>query len=308
MSKIIEVNHLVKSYGTVRAVDDITFNVDKGCLFAFLGTNGAGKSSTINILTTILKQNSGTVLIDGFELGKQDQKIREVIGVVFQNGVLDDLLTVRENLLVRGSFYKLYGKKLKEHIDEAAAITECTDLLNIKYGKLSGGQKRRVDIARALINRPEILFLDEPTTGLDPKTRKSIWDAIKKMQEQFGMTIFLTTHYMEEAANADKVTIIKKGQIIEEGSPVELKDKYASDILKIYNPNKNICSWLKQQKISYMYNTSVVEIKINSVQKAVQILHYLDERKQLVSFEMIHGTMDDVFLNVMARNEGGKQC
>lgn len=306
MSKIIEVNHLVKSYGTVRAVDNISFTVDKGSLFAFLGTNGAGKSTTINILTTILKPNSGSVLINGNELGKQDQKIREEIGVVFQNGVLDDLLTVKENLMIRGSFYKLSGKRLKECIAEAAEITECTDLMNMKYGKLSGGQKRRVDIARALIHRPELLFLDEPTTGLDPKTRKSIWDAIKKMQDRFGMSIFLTTHYMEEAANADKVTIIKNGRIIEEGTPVELKDKYTSDVLKIYNPYKSICSWLKQQEIPYTYSTSVAEIKINSAKTAVEILNYLEEKNQLSSFEMLHGTMDDVFLNVMAQSEGGK--
>lgn len=303
MSTIIEVDHLVKSYGENRAVDDITFNVEKGSLFAFLGTNGAGKTTTINILTTLLKPDAGRVMIGGSKLGGQDQKIREEIGVVFQNGVLDDLLTVKENLLVRGSFYKLSGNRLKERINEAAKITECTEIMNMKYGKLSGGQKRRADIARALINRPEILFLDEPTTGLDPKTRRSIWNAIHRMQEQFGMTIFLTTHYMEEAANADKVTIIKRGHIIEEGTPVVLKEKYTSDVLKIYNPHAELCPWLEQKGISYTYNASVAEIKVNSPTEALEILKYLEEVNNLSSFEMIHGTMDDVFLNVMGEKE-----
>lgn len=303
MSAIIEVDHLIKSYGALRAVDDITFNVEKGSLFAFLGTNGAGKTTTINILTTLLKPDGGRVMIGGCELGRQDQKIREEIGVVFQNGVLDDLLTVRENLLVRGSFYKLSGNRLKERIDEAAKITECTDIMNQRYGKMSGGQKRRADIARALINRPKILFLDEPTTGLDPKTRRSIWNAIHKMQEQFEMTIFLTTHYMEEAANADKVTIIKSGNVIEEGTPVQLKEKYTSDVLKIYEPHEGLRAWLDQRKISYTYNASVAEIKINSPAEALGILKYLEEAGRLSSFEMIHGTMDDVFLNVMGQKE-----
>lgn len=307
MSKIIEVKHLVKTYGSVRAVDDISFDVERGSLFAFLGTNGAGKSTTINMLTTILKQNSGSVEINGNRLGKEDNKIREEIGVVFQNGVLDDLLTVQENLQVRGSFYKLSGAKLRGAIRDAAEITDCQDLMKMRYGKLSGGQKRRVDIARALLNRPELLFLDEPTTGLDPKTRKSIWDAIKKMREKFGMTIFLTTHYMEEAATADKVTIIKKGRIIEEGMPVELKEKYTSDVLKIYNPYKNMCAWLDQQNISYTYNPSVANIRTDSPDIAVQILCRLQDKGQLSSFEMIHGSMDDVFLNVMAKEEGEAQ-
>jgi multidrug/hemolysin transport system ATP-binding protein len=302
MKKIIEVNKLVKSYGSVLAVNDISFDVEKGDFFAFLGTNGAGKSTTINILTTLVKQNSGNIYVNGHELGKDDLKIRNDIGVVFQNGVLDDLLTVKENLMVRSSFYKLSGKELKNRIAEAARITECHDIMNRRYGKLSGGQKRRVDIARAIINRPKLLFLDEPTTGLDPKTRKSIWNAIKKMQNSYEMSIFLTTHYMEEAANADKVLIIKKGEIVTEGTPISLKEKYAVDLLKIYNPSESIRPFLDKMNLKYDYSTSVVVVKVESPQITLQVLKYIEEKDQLTSFEVIHGTLDDVFLKVMEEN------
>ena len=302
MKKIIEVNKLVKSYGSVLAVNDISFDVEKGDFFAFLGTNGAGKSTTINILTTLVKQNSGNIYVNGHELGKDDLKIRNDIGVVFQNGVLDDLLTVKENLMVRSSFYKLSGKELKNRIAEAARITECHDIMNRRYGKHSGGQKRRVDIARAIINRPKLLFLDEPTTGLDPKTRKSIWNAIKKMQNSYEMSIFLTTHYMEEAANADKVLIIKKGEIVTEGTPISLKEKYAVDLLKIYNPSESIRPFLDKMNLKYDYSTSVVVVKVESPQITLQVLKYIEEKDQLTSFEVIHGTLDDVFLKVMEEN------
>lgn len=225
MSKVIEVKGLKKRYGATEAVKGITFDVDKGSLFAFLGVNGAGKSTTINILSTLMRQDEGQVIINGNSLGKEDKKIRNEIGVVFQNGVLDELLTIKENLSVRGSFYGYSGSELEERINKASEITGCSDILHKKYGKLSGGQKRRADIARALINQPHILFLDEPTTGLDPKTRQSIWQTIATMQKKNSMTVFLTTHYMEEAANADKITILKKGEIILEGTPNKLKEK-----------------------------------------------------------------------------------
>ena len=303
MGNIIEVKNLIKKYGDVSAVDDISFEVEKASLFAFLGTNGAGKSTTINILTTLIKQSGGEVLINGNKLGQDDQKIREQIGVVFQNGVLDDLLTVKENLYTRAAFYKLSGSELQGRISDAVGITECNEFLDMRYGKLSGGQKRRADIARALINRPQILFLDEPTTGLDPKTRKSIWSAVQNLRKKYGMTIFLTTHYMEEAATADKITIIKKGKVVTEGTPSELKGKYTSDTLKIYNPHKFLCEWLDERTIEYDYSPAVLDIEVSSSDEAFVILKKLRDENALDAFEMVRGSMDDVFLNVLGEQE-----
>lgn len=306
MAKIIKVNNLVKSYGTVEAVKDISFEVEKGSLFAFLGTNGAGKSTTIDILSTLITKNSGRVVINEWELGKDDQKIRKDIGVVFQNSVLDNFLTVKENLSVRGSFYGLTSSDLKERIKEASKITQCEDFIDRRYGRLSGGQKRRADIARALINQPKILFLDEPTTGLDPKTRASIWNTIGQMQKHFGMTVFLTTHYMEEAANADIITIINKGKIIAEGTPNELKEKYTGDILKIYDPKDNVIHYLSEKKIAYSNEKNILSIKIESADSAISILS--DLKGSITSFEMIHGNMDDVFLNAIGQVQEETKC
>lgn len=295
--KIIKVNNLSKNYGTFQAVKNISFDVESGSLFAFLGPNGAGKSTTINILSTLITQNSGQVSINNWELGKDDKKIRENMGVVFQTSVLDDLLTVKENLLVRGSFYGLEGKMLRERIKETTRITDCDEYLNRRYGKLSGGQRRRVDIARALLNQPKLLFLDEPTTGLDPKTRISVWETIKNMQKEFGMTVFLTTHYMEEAANADKITIISKGEIVAEGSPHNLKERYTKEILKIYSPSNEVIKYLEENKIAYKIDQEIVQIEITSAIEAINIL--ADLKRFITSFEMIQGNMDDVFLNII---------
>ena len=304
MGSIIQVNNLSKKYGSFEAVKNISFEVESNSLYAFLGPNGAGKSTTINILSTLITQNSGHVFINGWQLGKDDQKIREHIGVVFQASVLDDLLTVRENLTVRGSFYSLDGKVLFERIKEAARITECEEFLDRRYGKLSGGQRRRADIARALINQPKLLFLDEPTTGLDPKTRISVWQTIKDMQEKFGMTVFLTTHYMEEAANADQITIINQGEIIAKGSPHDLKEQYTKELLKIYHPTSKVINYLKRNQINYYLEKDLVVIEITHVNQAIEIL--ADLKAEITSFEMLQGNMDDVFLNIIKENQEAK--
>lgn len=296
MDDVIQVEHLIKYYGSLLAVDDISFNVKRGSLFAFLGTNGAGKTTTINILSTLLKMNSGRVVIDGMELGKDDRKIRSSIGIVFQDGVLDNLLTVRENLLTRGSFYDIDSISLKKRINEVSEITGCSEFIGRRYGKLSGGQKRRADIARALINKPCILFLDEPTTGLDPKTRVSIWKTISDMQKQLGMTVFLTTHYMEEAANADTVTIIHKGRIVESGTPHELKERYSRDTLKIYDPSSELCDYLNNRKIEFQLANTVLTMETTGAKQVIGILNEI--RDMVDSFEYVHGNMDDVFLKV----------
>lgn len=304
MDKIISVNNLSKAYSSLLAVNDISFNVNKGSLFAFLGPNGAGKSTTIDILATLINKNSGEVIIDNWVLGKDDKKIRENIGVVFQNSVLDNLLTIRENLKVRGSFYGLEGKELETRINDAVKITQCEDFVDRRYGKLSGGQKRRADIARALINQPKILFLDEPTTGLDPKTRISVWNTISDMQKQFNMTVFLTTHYMEEAAKADKIIIINKGKIVIQGSPHELKENYTKDVLKIYNPSREVILYMDNNKITYTLNKSELLVEIISTLKVIEIL--ADLKNDIHSFEVIFGNMDDVFLNIINQDQGAK--
>ncbi|MDD3713041.1 MAG: ATP-binding cassette domain-containing protein, partial [Candidatus Izemoplasmatales bacterium] len=219
MEKIINVENLSKNYGEVKAVKGIDFYVEKGSLFAFLGPNGAGKTTTINILSTLISMDSGKVEINGIKLGEHEDLIRSSIGIVFQEGVLDPLLTIKENLEVRGSFYGISKDKLKERIESALEIAGITNIANRRYGILSGGQKRRADIARALINSPKILFLDEPTTGLDPQTRKNVWNTIMYLKNNENMTVFLTTHYMEEAEKADYVVIIDNGQIAAKGTP-----------------------------------------------------------------------------------------
>lgn len=301
--KIIEVHDLHKSYGNVKAVKGISFHVEKGKLFAFLGPNGAGKSTTIDMLCTLLKPDEGTVVIDGCTLSKEDDAIRKRIGVVFQDNALDALLTVRENLRFRGKFY-LRGSKVHEAIERVSKIANLGDFIDRPYGKLSGGQKRRADIARALIHTPQVLFLDEPTTGLDPQTRKNVWDMITKLQRESGMTVFLTTHYMEEAAGADEIIIIKDGEIAVKGSPYQLRDSYSSDLIKL-KPRQKTASYLKayleERDIQYTENEDTLICRVASTMTALDLL--MPIRDYIESFEAVHGTMDDVFLNII----GSKQ-
>ncbi len=247
--------------------------------------------------------DGGKVTINGMDMGKHDQQIRKDIGIVFQNGVLDNLLSVKENLMVRGSFYGIEKNTLRERIEKAIDITECHDFLNRKYGKLSGGQKRRADIARALIHQPKILFLDEPTTGLDPKTRQAIWKAIEKMQKEYKMTVFLTTHYMEEAANADLINIINNGEIIAAGTPHQLKEKYTYDVLRIYEPDDDIRTYIERENKEHKLEKNVLDVVIRSAEEAIGIL--TDIRNDVRSFEVIHGNMDDVFLNAVNASKEG---
>lgn len=283
MSHIIEIKQLEKSYGSVKAVKEISFYVEEGGLFAFLGPNGAGKSTTINMICTFLKPDSGSVQVDGFILGKDDASIRKRIGVVFQSGVLDDLLTVEENLLIRGSFYNLKGKALKEAVKRAAKATDLMGFLKRPYGKLSGGQRRRADIARALIHTPRILFLDEPTTGLDPQSRRSIWDTIKKLQAEQNMTVFLTTHYMEEAEDADYCIIVDDGKIAAKGTPLDLKSRYAKDKMSIL---------LKE-------SSETVDLKLESTMEALDFLKKYEGK--IREFTVEKGSMDDVFIGVTGK-------
>jgi ABC-type multidrug transport system, ATPase component len=304
MDKVIEVSGLIKSYGNVRAVKGIDFYVERGQLFAFLGPNGAGKSTTIDIICTLLKQDGGYATINGFELGVDDDKIRASIGVVFQEGVLDKLLTVGENLRLRGGFYGLRGKKLDDAVKHAVSVTGADDILNRPYGKLSGGQKRRSDIARALLNTPAILFLDEPTTGLDPQTRQRVWETIETLRRETDMTIFLTTHYMEEAAAADYVVIIDDGLVSARGTPSELKSRYATDRLSLICCDQvAVKTLLDAQGRNYTTVAEQVMLKLPTTLEALPIIESC--RGFISGFEVNSGTMDDVFIAVTGKEIRG---
>ncbi len=295
MKNIIEIKHLKKYYGEVKAVDDITFNVEQGSLFAFLGINGAGKSTTINILCTLLDKDLGSVIIAGHDLDTEADAIKHKIGIVFQETVLDGSLKVLDNLKCRASYYGIRGEAWKARCSELIKMFDLSSIMNRRYCKLSGGQKRRVDIARGLINKPKLLFLDEPTTGLDPKTRQSIWDIIYSLQSSEGMTIFLTTHYMEEANNADRVVIINQGKIIADDTPAKLKTKFSGDYIKWYtSDSEEISSILDYEKMEYTYNSNCYIISVNNIKEAKEFIAKYDAL--LVDFELIKGNMDDVFL------------
>ena len=300
MDKIVEVKGLRKSYGQVEAVKGIDFYVERGKLFAFLGPNGAGKSTTIDMICTFLKPDAGEVFINGWKLGEEDDEIRKSIGAVFQDGLLDPLLTVRENLTIRGSFYGLKGRDLKASVEEAANISDTVEFLDRPYGKLSGGQRRRADIARALINTPQILFLDEPSTGLDPQTRKNVWSTIRELQNKLGMTIFLTTHYMEEASDADYVIIIDEGKISAKGTPSELKEKYSTDsIVLIAKEKESLKKVLEENEWAYKMIADQMIISIPSTMSSLEIL---EKCKELINgFEVLRGTMDDAFIKITGR-------
>ena len=298
-NKIIEVRQLQKSYKDVKAVNGIDFYVEEGELFAFLGLNGAGKSTTIDMLCTFLKADRGSIKINNYEVGKDDEKIKSLVGVVFQESVLDELLTVKENLITRSKLYNMSKDEFNKNLEEIADITGIREIINRQYRKLSGGQRRRVDIARALINKPKILFLDEPTTGLDPKTRKNVWDMIRTLQKDNNMTVFLTTHYMEEASKADYIVVMDKGVIAAKGTTDELKEKYAKDKMIIYFDDEKsdfIENYLKENNYEFFIQNNDITIEINTTLDSIKIID--DCRIYINSFEVIKGSMDDVFLNI----------
>ena len=300
MEHIIEVSGLQKSYGQVHAVKGIDFYVEQGKIFAFLGPNGAGKSTTIDIICTFLHSDAGKVEVDGHLLGKDDNAIRQTIGAVFQDGLLDPLLTVSENLHIRAGFYGLKGKQLEKTIRDIAERMGIQEIMKRPYGKLSGGQRRRCDIARALVNTPKILFLDEPTTGLDPQTRKSVWETITKLQHDTGMTIFLTTHYMEEAAEADYVIVIDNGNIVAKGTPSDLKERFTSDKLTLTTKEPEaLASRLTAAGLVPEVVANRVTLKVPNTLAALPLL---DTYKDAITgFTVTTGTMDDAFIAITGK-------
>ncbi len=309
MEEAIKVNHLKKYFQDVKAVDDISFSVARGEFFGFLGVNGAGKSTTINMLCTLQEPTDGRAWVNGLELGKENEDIKKHIGVVYQGNCLDKMLTVKENLLLRGSLYETDKGKLKKNLAHVTEILGLSDVLKRPFGKLSGGQKRRCEIARALMHTPDILFLDEPTTGLDPATRKSVWETVHMLQKEMKMTVFLTTHYMEEAAKADHIGIMSRGHFVEYGTPFFLKEKYARDKLYLI-PKKgdwpSIQKYLESQGLKYSKTEERILLKIDSTMSSLPLLTELQE--MLKGFEVIQGTMDDVFLNVTKEVEDEEIC
>lgn len=295
MGKILEVNNLHKKYGDLTAVNNISFYVRKGELYAFLGQNGAGKSTTIRMIITLLEKDGGEVLLNG---KKDENYIRNHIGVVFQDNVLDGALTVKENLLNRGALYLSSKKEVLARYEILAEKLNLIEIENQRFKTLSGGQKRRVEIARALFSNPELLILDEPTTGLDPETRQVIWRVINDLRKHDGITVFLTTHYMEEAANADHIVVIHKGNIVVHGSPSELKDKYSKDYFRVVPKDKVLLiNYLDKQKRVYELIADQYYIEIKDTQDTLDLI--TDIKENIKTFEVVKGTLDDVFVNVV---------
>ncbi|MGN0143647.1 MAG: ATP-binding cassette domain-containing protein [Clostridium sp.] len=297
MDRIIKVRNLVKRFGNFNAVDKVSFDVNKGELFGFLGINGAGKSTTINMLCTLYKKTEGEAEICGLRLGYDNDEIRKKIGVVFQENSLDDFLTVKENLVMRGYLYEESKMKINKQLHNVVESLNIEHLLNKRFKDLSGGQKRICDIGRALMNTPEILFLDEPTTGIDPKTRKNLWNSIEEIQKINNVTIFLTTHYMEEASKADNICIIDKGKIAAQGTPFEIKDKYSKNKLKIQYENKDkIERILKDKNIIFTEEENRLCIEVKNTIDTIEILNSIKEN--IRTFEVLQGTIEDAFINI----------
>ena len=300
MENVLEISHLCKRFGDVQAVQDLSFQVREGELFAFLGVNGAGKSTTINIICGQLERDSGSVRICGTDLDAGDRQLRGKLGVVFQNSALDGSLTVRDNLASRAALYGITGKEFAQRLQELAELLDFGDLLRRTLGKLSGGQRRRIDIARALIHEPRILILDEPTTGLDPQTRKLMWDAVQRLRRERGLTVFLTTHYMEEAADADYVVILDSGRIAAEGTPLMLKNAYTGDFITLYGASVEEVRSLNRP---FTRLRDAYRLAVSDTAAATELI--LRRPELFRDYEITKGKMDDVFLAVTGKKLTG---
>ena len=300
MEHIIEIERLNKRFGEVHAVQDLSFHVRPGELFAFLGVNGAGKSTTISILCGQLAKDSGSVRVCGESVDGRMEHIARRLGVVFQNSVLDGALSVRDNLRSRAALYGITGRDFKARLAELARLLDFEELLDRTLGKLSGGQRRRIDIARALLHRPEILILDEPTTGLDPQTRRLLWDVVQRLRREENMTIFLTTHYMEEAADADYVVILDSGRIAAEGTPLALKNAYTGDFITLYGVDE---AALRPLGLPCETLRDAVRVAVPDTAAATKLI--LEHPELFTDYEITKGKMDDVFLAVTGKKLTG---
>ena len=300
MKDIIRIDGLCKSFGEVKAVDGLSLRVKEGELFAFLGVNGAGKSTTINIICGTLAKSAGEVEIDGMRIEEEPYAIKRELGVVFQSSVLDSALSVYDNLESRAALYGIVGEEFRARLRELSELLDFSELLRRSVGKLSGGQRRRIDIARALIHSPKILILDEPTTGLDPQTRKNLWQVISSLRRERGMTVLLTTHYMEEAAEADYIVIIDSGKKAAEGSPLELKNAYTGDYITLYGVDPERARSLG---VSCEILRDAVRLEVESTAAATELI--IKNPELFRDYEITKGRMDDVFLAVTGKRLGG---
>jgi len=296
---MIKVENLRKDYETVRALNDISFTIKKGAFFALLGPNGAGKTTAIEILSTLKQKDGGTITIDNAQLDRDDAAIRNNIGVVFQYSTMDGALTVNENLIARGGLYGLNKHVLEERIETVSKMLDIAPYLSQRFNTLSGGQKRRVDVARALLNEPAILMLDEPTTGLDPTSRENLWSLIMDLKAKTDMTILLTTHYMDEVLDCDHVVIIDKGEIVAEDSADRLRLRYAKDKLKLIAKDNTLETALQKAGTEYQKIQSTIHILLDSPFTGLSIIER--HKPAIESFEIVKGNMDDVFLNITGR-------
>ncbi|HIF3981779.1 TPA: ABC transporter ATP-binding protein [Listeria monocytogenes] len=297
---MIKLINVVKKFGKIEAVKGINLEVEKGSLFAFLGENGAGKSTTLSMICTESEPTSGEIFIDDEKLTFKNRKLfRQKLGVVFQENVLDDLLTVRENLYNRASLYGKTKAEITERLALVSSIMDIEDILNRRFEKLSGGQKRRAEIARAIMHDPEILLLDEPTTGLDPKTRVSVWKIIDYLREELGMTVFLTTHYLEEAKDADQLAVIHKGKIIAQGTPANIRSRFSVD--KIFFYDAKVAELQKiMKKMNLPFKVTNRTMRVDVIDENVEILAILNQAIGFYdSFEVIKGNLDDAFISMI---------
>ena len=298
MKKILEVNDLTKSYQNKRVIKSLSFSMVEGEFLSLLGPNGAGKSTIIAILCSLLQFDKGHVHICGYNLRKDNLKIRQQIGVVFQNSILDDLLTLKNNLILRCGLYHYTKKQAIKRVEELTSLCCLENFINQKVATLSGGERRKGDIARALITKPNLLILDEPTTGLDPQSRLQIWQTIENIRTQTSMAILLSTHYMEEAEKADQIVMINHGKIVAQGSVNHLKKQFVTSTLTICSRYPLLLQKsLNRARIpfSVVKNKIMITLKANTNPLPIlrQVAVYVDQ------FELHHGTLEDAFLEII---------
>ena len=296
---IVEVEHLAKSFGQLQAVEDVSFHVPEGELFAFLGPNGAGKTTTINMLCTLMTPTAGHATVNGYDVVTQCKEVRNSIGLVFQDPTLDEYLTAEQNLRFHAYAYRVPRQLCEQRLTELLELVELSDRRKSRVRTFSGGMKRRLEIARGLLHNPRVLFLDEPTLGLDPQTRRHIWDHILELRRQHGLTIFLTTHYMDEAEVADRISIIDRGRIIALDSPDNLKDSLGGDVVTIVAQDNAIAADELRQRYGVSPAIDDGEITFN-VPQGEKFLPQLCGTFQspLVSVGVHRPTLDDVFLQL----------
>jgi len=293
----IEVRNLLKKFGSIVAVNGISLEIEYGEIFALLGPNGAGKTTTISILATLLKPTSGEAKINGYDVVKEAAKVRQSIGIVFQDPSLDDRLTARENLDIHGRLYHMSREERQRRIEEVLEMVELLDRADSIVKTFSGGMRRRLEIARGLMHKPKVLFLDEPTLGLDPQTRRHIWEYVEKLRDE-GVTVLLTTHYMEEADYlADRIAIIDAGKIVAEGSPSELKDSVGGDIIKIKcSDAENMLKKLVSNGYDAMLVDDEIVIKAKEAEKMIpKIFAIADEEIKSITYK--EPSLEDVFIH-----------